>query len=227
MTGNVILKSSREGIQIRLSQDADFDQILTETKESFKEAAGFFKDASVVLSFQGRKLTEEETEELYHAIISVCNLHIICLVCTDDDENDYYTRVIEGVRALEEEPDQACQFYKGTLRDGELFESAASVVVLGDVLEGAAVIAKGNVIVLGGLYGTAYAGVDGSRDRFIAALSMGAEHLRIGDVKYKKEWKDKIAIKKKQSPKMAVISMDKMLIRDLDFTKELPENNLL
>ena len=163
---------------------------------------------------------------MYHAIISVCDLHIICLVCTDD-ENDYYTRVIEGVRALEEEPDQTCQFYKGTLGDGELFESAASVVVLGDVLEGAAVMARGNIIVLGGLYGTAYAGVDGSKDRFIAALSMGAEHLRIGDIKYRKEWKDKLAIKKKQSPKMAVISTDKMLIRDLDFTKELPENNLL
>lgn len=226
MTENVVLKSSRDGIRIRLSEDADFEQIVKETKESFQEAAGFFKDASVVLSFQGRRLTEEETDELYHAIISVCNLHIICLVCADD-ENDYYTRVIEGVRALEEEPDQACQFYKGTLRDGELFESAASVVVLGDVLEGAAVIAKGNIIVLGGLYGTAYAGVDGSKDRFIAALSMAAEHLRIGDVKYKKEWKDKLAIKKKQSPKMAVISMDKMIIRDLDFTKELPENNLL
>ena len=226
MTENVVLKSSPDGIRIRLSEDADFDQIIKETKESFREAAGFFKDASVVLSFQGRRLTEEETDELYHAIISVCNLHIICLICTDD-ENDYYTKVIEGVRALEEEPDQACQFYRGTLRDGELFESAASVVVLGDVLEGAAVIAKGNIIVLGGLYGTAYAGVDGSMERFIAALSMEAEHLRIGDVKYKKEWKDKLAIKKKQSPKMAVISNDKMLIRDLDFTKELPENNLL
>ena len=226
MTENVVLKSSPDGIRIRLSEDADFDQIIKETKESFREAAGFFKDASVVLSFQGRRLTEEETDELYHAIISVCNLHIICLICTDD-ENDYYTKVIEGVRALEEEPDQACQFYRGTLRDGELFESAASVVVLGDVLEGAAVIAKGNIIVLGGLYGTAYAGVDGSMERFIAALSMEAEHLRIGDVKYKKEWKDKLAIKKKQNPKMAVISMDKMIIRDLDFTKELPENNLL
>lgn len=226
MTENVVLKSSPNGIRIRLSEDVDFDQIVKETRESFKEAAGFFKDASVVLSFQGRRLTEEETEELYHAIISVCKLHVICLVCTDD-ENDYYTRVIEGVRALEEEPDQACQFYKGTLGDGELFESAASVVVLGDVLEGAAVMARGNIIVLGGLYGTAYAGIDGSKDRFIAALSMGAEHLRIGDIKYRKEWKDKLAIKKKQSPKLAVISTDKMLIRDLDFTKELPENNLL
>lgn len=227
MTGNVILKSSQNGIRIQLSDEVDFAQIVKETKESFQDAAVFFKDASVVLSFQGRRLTEEETDELYHAIIGACSLHVICLVCADEDENAYYTRVIEGVKALEAEPDQTCQFYKGTLRDGELFESAASVIVLGDILEGAAVIAKGNIIVLGGLYGTAYAGVDGSKDRFIAALSMGAEHLRIGDIKYKKEWKDKLAIKKKQNPKMAVISIDKMIIQDLDFTKELPENNLL
>ncbi|MCH5280203.1 MAG: septum site-determining protein MinC [Lachnospiraceae bacterium] len=227
MTGNVILKSSQNGIRVLLSEEVDFEQIVKETKQSFQDASGFFQDASVVISFQGRRLTEEETDELYHAIISACNLHIICLVCTDEGENDYYTKVIQGVRALESEPDQTCQFYKGTLRDGELFESAASVVVLGDILEGAAVIARGNIIVLGGLYGTAYAGVDGSRNRFIAALSLEAEHLRIGDVKYKKEWKDKLSIKKKQNPRMAVISKDKMIIRDLDFTKELPENNLL
>ena len=227
MTGNVILKSSQNGIRVLLSEEVDFEQIVKETKQSFQDASGFFQDASVVISFQGRRLTEEETDELYHAIISACNLHIICLVCTDEGENDYYTNVIQGVRALESEPDQTCQFYKGTLRDGELFESAASVVVLGDILEGAAVIARGNIIVLGGLYGTAYAGVDGSRNRFIAALSLEAEHLRIGDVKYKKEWKDKLSIKKKQNPRMAVISKDKMIIRDLDFTKELPENNLL
>ena len=37
---------------------------------------------------------------------------------------------------------------------------------------------------------------------------------------------DVIAIKKKQLPRLAVIKQDKIMIRELDFTKELPENNL-
>jgi septum site-determining protein MinC len=120
----------------------------------------------------------------------------------------------------------SCQFYKGTLRDGELFESASSVVILGDVQKGAAVIAKGNIIVLGNLYGSAYSGADDRNNRFIAALHMEAESLRIADVKYKKNLKEKMILKSKKVPKMATVSHGRMVIGELDFTKELPEVNL-
>lgn len=227
MTENVILKSFPGGIRVKLAEGPDFPLILQETKQSFADAASFFKDASVALQFQGRRLTEEESDSLFAAIQSVCSLHIICLVCTDENATDYYTRLIENTREeYREQKEQTCQFYRGTLRDGEVFESAVSVIVLGDVQKGASVIAKGNIIVLGRLCGSAYAGGDDRGGRFIAALSMDTEALRIGDLRYKKDMKSILAIKKKQIPQMAVVKQGRVVTRELDFTKELPENNL-
>lgn len=227
MTENVTIKSFSGGIRVKLREEPDFDLILQETKESFADAASFFKDASVALQFQGRRLNEEESAMLLQAIQSVCSLHIICLVCTDEEAGDYYTKLVEAANeeALTKR-EQNCQFYKGTLRDGEAFESASSVIVLGDVQKGAFIAAKGNIIVLGRLSGSAYAGGDGRRDRFIAALQLDTESLRIAELKYKKDIKSVIAIKKKQLPRLAIIKQDKIMIRELDFTKELPENNL-
>lgn len=228
MTGNVVLKSFPDGIRVRLAKDPDFEQILKETRESFTDAAAFFGKASVALQFQGRELTEEECEKLLDAITSVCDLQIICLVCTDEDANDYYKKLIADTRkAPVREPENNCQFYRGTLRDGEVFESSSSVVILGDVQKGAAVIAKGNIIVLGSLLGTAYSGADAGRERFIAALHLDAENLRIADIKYKKGLKEKLSVKNKRLPKMVTVEKDRLVIRDLDFTKELPENNLV
>lgn len=227
MTENVTIKSFSGGIRVKLGEEPDFETILRETKESFADAASFFKDASVALQFQGRRLSEEESDRLLEAVQSVCSLHIICLVCTDEEAGDYYTKLVEAAnedKHPQKEP--GCQFYKGTLRDGEAFESASGVIVLGDVQKGAFIAAKGNIIVLGRLSGSAYAGGDGRRERFIAALQMDTETLRIADLKYKRDMKNIIAIKKKQIPRLAVIKQDKIVIRELDFTKELPENNL-
>lgn len=227
MTGNVVLKSFPDGIRVRIAKEPDFEQILKETRESFADAAAFFKKASVALQFQGRELTEEESMKLLDAITSVCDLQIICLVCTDENANDYYKKLITDTKMdAGKEPENGCQFYKGTLRDGEVFESSSSVVILGDVQKGAAVIAKGNIIVLGSLSGTAYGGADARRERFIAALHLDAENLRIADLKYKKGLKEKLSVMGKRTPKMVTIEKDRLVIGDLDFTKELPENNL-
>lgn len=225
MTDHVVLKSFPNGIRVQLSKKPAFSEILKETAQSFQDAALFFKDASVALQFQGRKLTEEEADSLLETVKGACSLHIICLVCTDENTNDYYTKLIEKTtQDTQKEP--TCQFYRGTLQDGEIYESASSVIVLGNVQKGAAVIAKGNIVVLGDLFGTAYAGGDDRRNRFIAALNMDAENLRIADLKYKKEWKNKLTLKKKQLSRMAVVEKGKIEIRELDFTKELLENNL-
>ena len=43
------------------------------------------------------------------------------------------------------------QFYKGTLKNREVIETENSIVVLGDVYPGSAVMSGGNIIILGGL----------------------------------------------------------------------------
>ena len=73
------------------------------------------------------------------------------------------------------------QFYKGTLRSGQLLESETSIIVLGDVNVGAKVVAAGNIIVLGALKGTVYAGANGNGNAFVVALDMDPMQIRIAE----------------------------------------------
>ena len=74
------------------------------------------------------------------------------------------------------------QFYKGHLRSGQVLEFEQSVIIIGDVNPGASIISKGNIIILGSLRGTAYAGASGKKNCFIVAMDMQPIQLRIADV---------------------------------------------
>lgn len=112
------------------------------------------------------------------------------------------------------------QFYKGTLKNREVIETENSIVVLGDVYPGSAVMSGGNIIILGGLYGEAYAGGTGREDCYIVALEMEPERLKIGDFKYKTNAKQsKWGIRPKVQPKIAHLKNGKIVFDPL--TKEL------
>ena len=95
-----------------------------------------------------------------------------------------------GLLALEEKAEEEAggrpsgdgQFYKGTLRSGQVLEAEGSIVMLGDVNPGARIVAKGNIIVLGALRGTAIAGLGGRKRAIVVALEMDPIQIRIGEV---------------------------------------------
>ena len=74
------------------------------------------------------------------------------------------------------------EFYRGTLRSGQVLESVSSVVIVGDVNPGAKIISQGNIVVLGALKGNAYAGAAGDSNCFIVALEMDPIQIQIGDI---------------------------------------------
>ena len=227
MNGNVIIKSFPNGISVKLSDEPDFEKILQDTKNSFEKTASFFKNATIVLRFEGRSLKDAEIEALTEVITKVSQINIICVVCTNKNDDIYFSKLLEEIekKPVEEppKPKGGCfQFYKGSLKDGFSLETEGNVIVLGDVLKGAAVFAKGNVIVLGTIYGTVFAGRKDDNNRFIAALEFSPENLKIGKVKYQKDKKELFTLNRKQ-PKIAYIKKDKFTFSELDFTKELPE----
>ena len=65
-------------------------------------------------------------------------------------------------------------------------------MVLGDVYPGSTIVSTKDIVILGGLFGKAYAGGNGSGGHFIAALEMAPERLQIGDFKYKKQQTDEV-----------------------------------
>jgi len=180
---------------LRLNPEVPFEELKKDVEEKFKESADFFKDAKVTLSFDGRELTEEQEEEILDIIDQSTMLRVICIV----SKADLSERTKDNT-CTQKELNHIGQFFRGTLRSGQILESETSIIVAGDVESGAHIIAKGNVVVLGRLKGTVYAGAGCCDSAFVAALYMEPEQIKIG--KYKRKGRSRYA-KSSMNPKVA------------------------
>ena len=175
----VVIKSSKNGINLVLDDKLSFTEILEEIKKKFIDSENFFKNAHIAISFEGRALSQEEQFEIIEMIQQCTTITIICILDHDELMDEVMQRRINAYQ--ESHSPQTGQFYKGTLRSGQQIESETSMVVLGDVNPGAKVIAKGNIVILGALKGSAYAGANGDSGCFVAALEMDPVQIKIGD----------------------------------------------
>ena len=64
----VIIKSTKNGINLVLDPELSFDELLKAIKEKFRESEKFFKNAKISISFEGRELSENEQFEIIEAI---------------------------------------------------------------------------------------------------------------------------------------------------------------
>lgn len=217
MNSPVIIKSFPNGITVILDDTLEFPILLEEVGIKFRESAAFFKDAKMALSFEGRILSPEEEKMLVRQISANCSLHIVCLVGKDEVKNQTYLKAIHQVEKKEE---NTGQFYKGNLKNGQILEMESSVIIIGDVYPGSSIAAKKDIIIIGGLYGEAYAGADGTGGHFVAALEMSPEKLKIGNVKYDTSKKPgKWSIRPKVQPKLAYEKNGRIIVEPI--TKEL------
>ncbi|MCH5249619.1 MAG: septum site-determining protein MinC [Lachnospiraceae bacterium] len=220
MKNPVIIKSFHNGLSLYLDEDIEFDMLLKEIELKFRESSHFFKDAKMGISFEGRKLTEDEERKIVDVITDNSSLNIVCIIGKDEESNQNYIRALEQLAFHHNELDNAGQFYKGTLKDGQILETENSIIVLGDVYPGSCIISKKDIIVLGGLYGQAYAGGNGLEGHFVVALEMSPSKLKIGEFKYKtSEKQSRWPIKPKVQPKIAYVSDGHVIMEAI--TKEL------
>ncbi len=220
MKNSVVIKSFPSGIVLHLDPDLPFDQLLADVGEKFRESSSFFKDAKRALSLKGRVLSDFEEQQILDAITQNSELRILCLTGEDDETNQTFVKALRQADFTGESADGNGQFYRGTLRNGQVLETESSIVVLGDVYPGSAIISARDIIVLGGLFGEAYAGGNGSSAHYVVALEMSPEKLKIGDFKYhSKDKASKWSIRPKVQPKIAYVK-DKRVVLD-SLTKEL------
>ncbi len=220
MKNAVIIKSFPNGLSIFLDSEISFSQLLEEIAVKFSESANFFKDARMVLSFEGRVLSDQEERQIVDTISVNSRLNIVCIMGKDEETDRNFVKALQQLSFHQDVLENAGQFYKGTLKDGQILETENSIIVLGDVYPGACIISSKDIVVLGGLYGQAYAGGNGEDGHFVVALEMSPEKLKIGDFKYKtSEKQSKWSIKPKIQPKIAFVNDARVLIEPI--TKEL------
>lgn len=214
MNNSVVIKGNKHGIVVVMEENVPFDELKEALVEKFQSASKFFDKASMAVSFEGRKLSSKEEKEILDIIAENSDLNIVCVIDNDKMREDYFKKAVE--EKLEELSSHTGQFYKGTLRSGQVLESESSIIVLGDVNPGARIISKGNVVVLGGLKGLVYAGANGNQDAFVVALEMAPMQIRIGDIIARSN--DNVPVKpaKTINPKIAFVDDGNIYIENLD-----------
>lgn len=214
----VIIKSYQNGIAILMDAEAPFEQILHDLALKFTESKGFFGTARMALSLEGRRLDSVQELQILDIIRTCSDVNVVCIVGKDEETNKHFIKALQQMERKLTGGDEG-QFYKGTLKNKEVLETEASIVILGDVYPGCAVISARNIIILGGLYGEAYAGGNGGEEHYVVALEMEPERLKIGDFKYKTNKQTKWGIRPKILPKIAYVKNKRIVFEPL--TKEL------
>lgn len=213
MNNSVILKGNRYGISIVLNDQTEFSQIVKDLGERLESAGEFFDcTKQLVVSFEGRNLTNEQIDQLLTVIDEKSQLNIQYVLEENSDlEATFYDIIHSEDEASNEQhevkkeeitssantdnsrvehkleegitsKENLTMFYRGTLRSGQALESKESLIVLGDVNPGASVKAGKNVVIIGSLKGNVYAGTNGDQDAFVMALNMNPVQLQIANV---------------------------------------------
>ncbi len=231
---HVAVKSSANGISLKLDPDVSFDQLLIEIKERFEDSSAFFGGAEIALTIDGRTLSEDEKDQIGKTIEQASYLHIVSVgempfestqdkfpeteddldsisfdIEEDEEEADdpdvlsqertidetvfeadedlnegddiFPDEPLETVEDLVESRLPDAHFIGHTMKEGEIFDSAHNIVVIGDVEAGASVVSAKNVVILGNLLGCAHAGYgEENSEHYVIALDMDPEHLQIG-----------------------------------------------
>ena len=145
MKDPVLIKSNRYGITIYFDPDMPFGELLSEVQKKFQSSAHFFGHADMAVEFEGRTFTKEEEQLMTEVIQDAAKIQILCIIEKDTDTEEIHRRMLD--ESLETIHERDGRFYRGTLRGKQILESETSIVIVGDIEQGAVVASKQNVVV--------------------------------------------------------------------------------
>ncbi len=205
---NVTIKGVRSGIVLKLDKDVSFEELLPQISEKFESSSSFFGASRTALKIEGRNTGEEETEKILNIIKEKTRLRITAVISEDKELDEKFNeRIGQENKISEAEKDKKidelteennklkeklesltgisgknAEIHIGSLRSGMSYEAEQSLIILGDVKNGATVTAGGSIFVIGTLTGIAGAGVYGDSTAFVMALNMDPLQIRIADL---------------------------------------------
>ncbi len=171
-----IFKGSKEGIVLVVNPESPFNEVIDFLNKTFEERKLFFSGASVILNPNGRLIAEEELGEMAD-VFARYGLSFKIM-----GEEKVYGKEVIASRDLNEEK---VALIPHTIRSGQAINFDGSIVVLGDINEGAEINVSKSVYVFGIIRGIVNAGE--------SVVSLGFQPLRmtIGKKQLGKELSDK------------------------------------
>ena len=116
----VVIKGTKSGIIVVLDKQLSIEQLKKECAAKFNTSKDFFGHSQVAVSFEGKKLTDEEEIEFVNLISSHSDLDIVCVIDNNEKREALFNRTLD--EKLKQLDSNTGNFYKGTLRSGQVLE---------------------------------------------------------------------------------------------------------
>ena len=176
MKNCVTINLKTDKIIVRIDERAEQKEIIDALKNKLKDLKKLYKDETTPIFVAGKIMKNKEMEEVQEIIKQEIDVKI-------DFESPKELGLI-GIKKIfsREILSSETKFYKYSLRSGQKIEFDGSVVIIGDVNNGAEVIASENIVILGSLRGLAHAGAKGNTKAIIATNSIECPQIRISNI---------------------------------------------
>lgn len=175
-SNSITILANKNNIVIRIKDGTLLTDIKKDLKSKLPELKIFYKEEKNPILVTGKLLKKDEIDEIQSMIKKEIDVEI---------EFDSPRGLgLHGIRRnySQEIATSETKFYKQSLRSGQRIEFEGSIIVLGDVNDGAEVIAEDNIVVLGNLRGMAHAGARGNKNAIIAAHMIDSPQIRIASI---------------------------------------------
>ena len=174
----------KDSIVMKIKEDATTNEILNELEEKLPDLKEFYKDEKTPILVTGKILKRFEIDSIQKMIQNIIKVNV--------DFDSPRTLGLHDIKRTFKKDIQISEtkFYKGSIRSGQRLEFEGSIVIIGDVNDGAEVIAEDNIAILGSLRGMAHAGAKGNEKAIIAASIIEAPQIRIASKILERERKD-------------------------------------
>lgn len=218
----VTIKSFPNGLKLILNDEMPFEELYVAFAQKLIESDRFLGDAKLVITFEGRELSDLEERALIEAFGEYSHVNVLCIMEKGKKQNEVFIQAANAFSPSGKSENSSV--YKGTLHAGQNLETEGSIVVLGDVNPGASILAVGSVVVLGTVYGDVSAGTKGDKGSFVAALDIKAEAVKVAGEECTMFTKNAGFLRKLAGAKIIYIGEDGIICDDItkEFLADIP-----
>ncbi len=213
------IKGKASGVfEIDIPPLSSFADIKEDIAVKLSKNKDFFTGADAQVVFSGKTLTKAQKQDLKRMLQMDYDILNVDFSEGLADTEVGVTREAAKAAAVHNQIELVSKgyfnaksvFVSHTLRSGQRVECEGDVVILGDVNDGAEVIAGGSIAVMGTLRGLVHAGATGRSDVVVAANSLLPKQLRISG---------KIAVfpdnRAADAPEVAVYKQGSIVVRPM------------
>lgn len=176
MRSCISINLRKDNIVIKVNEEYSQEDIVYTLRKKIPDLKKLYQGEHTPIVITGKVLKNKEIDEIQELIKKYLDVQI--------KFDSPRTLGLHGIVKTynKEIAISETKFHRGAVRSGQKLEFEGSIVIMGDVNDGAEVIAGDNVVILGALRGLAHAGAKGNVNAIIAASSIDAPQLRIANI---------------------------------------------